>query len=73
MTDDSNDELDKPALLKLLKEWRAEHRLLDIEIAALCDTGAIDIINIARMKKMKLRLKDKIAAIEDSLTPDIIA
>jgi len=35
--------------------------------------GAVDMLKIGRMKKIKLRLKDRIARIEDLLTPDIIA
>lgn len=73
MSDNNDNKSSKQLLLKILKDFRAEHRLLDIEISALYDTGATDIVNIARMKKMKLRLKDKIAAIEDEITPDIIA
>lgn len=72
---DENDNIDEEiaALLEKLAELRVEHRHLDQEITALLDTGAIDMINIARMKKQKLRLKDKIALIEDKVTPDIIA
>ena len=72
---DDNDNIDEEtaALQEKLAELRLEHRHLDEEISALLDTGAIDMINIARMKKQKLRLKDQIALIEDKLTPDIIA
>ena len=72
---DENDNIDEEtaALLETLAKLRIDHRHLDEEITALLDTGAIDMINIARMKKQKLRLKDKIARIEDKLTPDIIA
>lgn len=58
---------------EMLAALRKEHRILDQEIEALLQTGAIDMINIQRMKKMKLSLKDRIAYIEDLLTPDIIA
>ena len=64
---------DKAALLEQLKKLRAEHRLLDCEITALRETGAVDMLNIARMKKIKLRLKERIVALENKLTPDIIA
>lgn len=47
--------------------------MLDDEIIALRENGAADMLKIRRMKKIKLKLKDRIAAIEDSLTPDIIA
>ena len=52
---------------------RQEHRDLDDAIHALQDTGKADMLTIRRLKKQKLHLKDKIAQIEDKLTPDIIA
>ena len=52
---------------------RTEHRDLDAAIAALTGTGSTDQLQVARLKKRKLALKDQIAAIEDYLTPDIIA
>lgn len=56
-------------LLKL----RTEHRELDDEIVALEASGAADQLLIRRLKKKKLVLKDQITAVEDRLTPDIIA
>ncbi|RYH08556.1 YdcH family protein [Tropicimonas sp. IMCC6043] len=50
-----------------------EHRDLDEAIAALEATGTADPFTIRRLKKQKLRLKDKIAILEDEITPDIIA
>lgn len=58
---------------RLLDALRAEHRMLDGEIAHLRDSMPQDDIQIARMKKRKLRLRDEIAALEDALIPDIIA
>ena len=52
---------------------RQEHRDLDAEIEAIVQSGRIDTIRIQRMKKRKLVLKDRIAALEDQLLPDIIA
>jgi hypothetical protein len=52
---------------------RTEHRDLDAAIAALTATDSQDQLQIARLKKRKLRLRDQIAVIEDYLTPDIIA
>ena len=52
---------------------RQEHRDLDAEIEAIVQSGRIDTISIQRMKKRKLVLKDRIAALEDQLLPDIIA
>ena len=52
---------------------RTEHRDLDAAIAALTDSGSPDQLQVARLKKRKLLLKDQISAIADYLTPDIIA
>jgi len=56
-----------------LAVFRREHRDLDEAIAALNDKGTGDPLTVKRLKKQKLRLKDKIAIITDRLTPDIIA
>ena len=56
-----------------LEVFRQEHRDLDEAISALVERGTGDQLTIQRLKKQKLRLKDKIALIEDRLTPDIIA
>ncbi|MDO6725955.1 MAG: YdcH family protein [Cognatishimia sp.] len=56
-----------------LEVFRQEHRDLDDAIRALVERGTADQLTIQRLKKQKLRLKDKIAYIEDRLTPDIIA
>jgi hypothetical protein len=60
-------------LRRELLQLRQEHRDLDAAIAAMIETGASDTIRIQRLKKRKLVLKDRIAAIEDRLLPDIIA
>ena len=52
---------------------RTEHRDLDDAIEALRAAPAQDELQIARLKKRKLRLRDEIAAAEDQLVPDIIA
>lgn len=52
---------------------RIEHRDLDAAIMALTGAGSSDQLQLARLKKRKLLLKDQITAIEDYLTPDIIA
>lgn len=52
---------------------RIEHRDLDDAIAALGDSGSSDQLQLMRLKKRKLRLRDEIAALEDQLIPDIIA
>jgi len=56
-----------------LAELRQEHRDLDLAIAAMIESGTADTIRIQRMKKRKLALKDRIAALEDKRLPDIIA
>ena len=50
-----------------------EHRDLDSAIDALVVGGSSDQVQVARLKKRKLRLKDEIAMINDQLVPDIIA
>ena len=56
--------------LALLK---AEHRQLDEAIRELVESGSGDQLEVARLKKRKLRLKDRIQQIIDSSVPDIIA
>tara|TARA_A100001391_G_scaffold23304_4_gene12809 strand:+ start:13398 stop:13646 length:249 start_codon:yes stop_codon:yes gene_type:complete len=58
---------------KTLAMLQVEHRDLDIAIAALTESDGPDLLQVARLKKRKLRLKDQISAIADYLTPDIIA
>ena len=58
---------------KRLATLRIEHRDLDAAISALSGADSQDQLQIARLKKRKLRLKDQIAIFEDYLTPDIIA
>ena len=58
---------------KRLQALRIEHRDLDAAIDALTGAGSTDQLQIARLKKRKLRLKDQIAVVEDQLLPDIIA
>ncbi|MBB4146675.1 hypothetical protein GGQ90_000430 [Sphingobium scionense] len=60
-------------IMRRLELLRVEHRDLDAAIAALVDGGAGDQMQVARLKKRKLRLRDEIAALEDALVPDIIA
>jgi hypothetical protein len=56
-----------------LVRLRLEHRDLDAAIEALRAVPAPNQLQIARLKKRKLRLKDEIAMVEDQLIPDIIA
>ena len=65
--------LTEQEMRKRLEGLRIEHRDLDAAIEALKAAGSSDQLQIARLKKRKLRLKDQIAALEDRLIPDIIA
>jgi hypothetical protein len=65
--------MDEAELKARLHTLRQEHRDLDAAIEALARTAAPDMLQIARLKKRKLRLKDEISLIEDMLIPDIIA
>ena len=56
-----------------LVRLRLEHRDLDAAIDALRITAAHDQLQLARLKKRKLRLRDEIQQLEDMLVPDIIA
>ena len=56
-----------------LARLKEEHRDLDTAIEALERVGSGDQLQIQRLKKRKLVLKDRIAHVEDQLTPDIIA
>jgi len=58
---------------KQLSLLKVEHRDLDHAISALRNSGAKDELQIARMKKRKLKLRDEISYLEDQITPDIIA
>ena len=58
---------------KRLEMLRIEHRDLDVAIDALSAAGGRDQLQVARLKKRKLLLKDQISMLEDYLIPDIIA
>lgn len=61
------------ALREQLARLQQEHRDLDAAIVALAASPGSDIIQVQRLKKRKLVLRDSIRQIEDLLTPDIIA
>lgn len=65
--------LDEAALRAKLADLQDEHRALEAAIDALEAGKETDQLKVARLKKRKLQLKDEIAAIEDELSPDIIA
>ena len=56
-----------------LAALKVEHRDLDAAIEALRESVAADQLQLARLKKRKLRLRDEIAVLEDMAVPDIIA
>ena len=64
---------DRDSLLRQLHELRSEHRDLDTVIARLSEGPAIDQLQLQRLKKRKLLLKDEIARLESRLIPDDIA
>ncbi len=66
--------MDTNEILKVeLEVLRREHRDLDDAITALQETQRADQLQLGRLKRQKLALKDKIAQLEDRILPDIIA
>ena len=63
---------DRESLLRRLHEMRSEHRDLDTVIARL-GAERTDQLQVQRLKKRKLKLKDEIARLESRLVADIIA
>ena len=68
-----NQQIDSEALRHQLEELRQDHRDLDNAIQALVDQGTPDNLQLQRLKKRKLGLKDQMARLESMLLPDIIA
>ena len=64
---------DVSEIASILAELRSEHQDLDRAISQLADNPAVDQLQISRLKKRKLRLKDQIAYWEDKLIPDLDA
>jgi hypothetical protein len=64
---------DNDLLRRKLEELRLEHRDLDDVISRLSDSTPMSQIQLQRLKKRKLMLKDQIAWLESKLLPDIIA
>jgi len=60
-------------LRERLSELQREHRQLDAQILAMEGSPSADQLEMTRLKKRKLWLKDEIARIEDQIFPDIIA
>ena len=64
---------DTNKLLEVLKNYEQEHRDLDEILIQLQEKNTVDLLQIRRLKKRKLVLKDKIIDIKNKLEPDIIA
>jgi len=67
------DKAKEQELRERLARLRQEHRDLDSAIHALEGAATRDQLQLTRLKKRKLHLKDEITALEDRLLPDIIA
>ncbi|GAB5378462.1 MAG: DUF465 domain-containing protein [Acuticoccus sp.] len=60
-------------LVERLRTLREQHRDLDAAVEALESAGSTDLLQIKRLKKRKLQLKDEIRLLSNSILPDIIA
>lgn len=65
--------MNEDEIILRIEMLQQEHRDLDAAIEALALTAAPDQLQLARLKKRKLRLKDEIGLLSDQLIPDIIA
>ena len=65
------EDLDK--LLEILRNFEQEHRDLDQILIQLQEKSSVDFLQIQRLKKRKLVLKDKISSLRNELEPDSIA
>lgn len=72
MQDDLTDE-ERMAIQRHIDRLREEHRDLDAAIDALLLAGQADMLQVQRLKKRKLHLRDRLSRLEDEVTPDIIA
>lgn len=66
-------EAERVEMLREREHLRQEHRDLDAAIEALRGAGQGDQLQMQRLKKRKLALRDRLSRLEDALTPDIIA
>ncbi len=65
--------MEQSEIVRMLEQFRIEHRDLDEVIEVLVDSHHPDDMKIRRLKKRKLRLKDMIARLESELIPDLDA
>jgi hypothetical protein len=73
MNNDTPEPLDAEAIKAKLEALRSEHRDLDDVIDRLIERAPFDQLQLQRLKKRKLGLKDQITRLESQLIPDIIA
>ena len=73
MSNDTSDPLDGEATRAKLEALKSEHRDLDEVIDRLIEKAPFDQLQLQRLKKRKLGLKDQITRLESQLIPDIIA
>jgi hypothetical protein len=73
MSTDTSDPLDAEAIKARLEALKSEHRDLDEVIDRLIEKAPFDQLQLQRLKKRKLGLKDQIIKLESQLIPDIIA
>ncbi len=71
--DDPMDARNRKLIVAKLAELRSEHRDLDDVIQKITETAPFDQLQVQRLKKRKLMLKDEILLLESKLLPDIIA
>ena len=65
--------MSKDSLINKLKNLKEEHRDIDEVLSQLQEKQTVDLLQIKRLKKRKLLLKDKIFYLKDKIEPDIIA
>jgi len=73
MSNDTSEPLDADAIKARLEALKSEHRDLDEVIDRLIEKAPFDQLQLQRLKKRKLGLKDQIIKLESRLIPDIIA
>lgn len=67
------DDLEVAALRHRMEELRTEHRDLDDVIERISETVPFDQLQVQRLKKRKLAIKDELITLENQMIPDIIA
>ena len=71
--DPTGEDAKRVALVERIVRLRVEHRDLDVVIGRLGESADVDDLQVTRMKRRKLLLKDQIARLERELDPDIPA